>query len=85
MIRGRTIPERSGRWLVGGLNLFALGLMLLPLVLVSWLSVISNEILSLPVEGCSLHWPFGAALSFIRLSVTVSITVLAGYYIKRRY
>lgn len=56
MIRGRTIPERSGRWLVGGLNLFALGLMLLPLVLVSWLSVISNEILSLPVEGYSLRW-----------------------------
>ncbi|AXA43336.1 Binding-protein-dependent transport system inner membrane component family protein (plasmid) [Rhizobium leguminosarum] len=56
MIRGRTIPERSGRWLVGGLNLFALGLMLLPLILVSWLSVISNEILSLPVEGYSLHW-----------------------------
>ncbi|MDR6820001.1 ABC-type spermidine/putrescine transport system permease subunit I [Neorhizobium sp. 2083] len=31
------------------------------------------------------NWPFGAALSFILLSVTVSITVLAGYYIKRRY
>ncbi|MFC7066568.1 ABC transporter permease [Brucella rhizosphaerae] len=35
---------------------FSLVLMLLPLVLVFWLSVISNEILSLPVEGYSLHW-----------------------------
>ncbi|MBY5508546.1 ABC transporter permease [Rhizobium leguminosarum] len=31
------------------------------------------------------NWPFGAALSFILLSVTVSITAIAGYYIKRRY
>lgn len=55
MIRGSTLPERLGRLLVGGLNLFALGLMLSPHILVSWVSVISNEILSLPVEGYSLH------------------------------
>lgn len=73
MIRGCTLPERSGRWLVGGLNLLAPGLMLLPLILVSWLSMISNEILAAFVP------------SFILLSVTVSITIVAGYYIKRRY
>ncbi|MDH7808691.1 MULTISPECIES: ABC transporter permease [unclassified Rhizobium] len=31
------------------------------------------------------NWPFGAALSFILLSVTISITVVAGYYVKRKY
>ncbi|KAB1115069.1 ABC transporter permease subunit [Neorhizobium galegae] len=56
MIKGSTLLEKTGRSLVGGINLLALGLMLLPLVLVCWLSVISNEILSLPVEGYTLHW-----------------------------
>jgi putative spermidine/putrescine transport system permease protein len=56
MIKGRKFPERLGRGFVGVLNLSALGLMLLPLILVCWLSLISNEILSLPVEGYSLHW-----------------------------
>ncbi len=41
--------------------------------------MIAGEILN------KANWPFGAALSFILLSVAVSITVLAGYYIKRRY
>ncbi|CAN7702325.1 hypothetical protein [Neorhizobium sp. LjRoot104] len=45
----------------------------MPLILVSWLSMISNEILAAFVP------------SFILLSVTVSITIVAGYYIKRRY
>jgi putative spermidine/putrescine transport system permease protein len=31
------------------------------------------------------NWPFGAALSFILLSVTIAITVVAGRYIKRKY
>jgi putative spermidine/putrescine transport system permease protein len=31
------------------------------------------------------NWPFGAALSFILLSITISITVVAGYYVKRKY
>jgi putative spermidine/putrescine transport system permease protein len=31
------------------------------------------------------NWPFGAALSFILLSVTVTATVVAGRYIKRKY
>ncbi|MDH7808694.1 putative spermidine/putrescine transport system permease protein [Rhizobium sp. AN67] len=56
MIKGSTLPEKTGRWFVISVNLMALGLMLLPLILVCWLSVISNEILSLPVEGYSLHW-----------------------------
>jgi putative spermidine/putrescine transport system permease protein len=56
MIKGQKFPERLGRGFVGVLNLSALGLMLLPLILVCWLSLISNEILSLPVEGYSLHW-----------------------------
>lgn len=31
------------------------------------------------------NWPFGAALSFILLSVTITITVVVGYYVKRKY
>lgn len=31
------------------------------------------------------NWPFGAALSFILLTVTVTVTVIAGAYIRRRY
>ncbi|KAB1115066.1 ABC transporter permease subunit [Neorhizobium galegae] len=31
------------------------------------------------------NWPFGAALSFILLCVTISITVAAGYYVKRKH
>ncbi|MDN3713867.1 hypothetical protein QWZ10_22645 [Paracoccus cavernae] len=46
MIRGKSLSERVGR-LAGGVTIACgLGLMLVPLVLVFWLSVISNEILS---------------------------------------
>lgn len=31
------------------------------------------------------NWPFGAALSFILLTATVTITIIAGLYIRRRY
>lgn len=84
MIRGNSLSERLGRFAVGTTIAFGLCLMLLPLVLVSWLSVISNEILSLPVQGYSLRW-FGEAFrqpqfvdGFI-LSVSVAtFAMLAG-------
>ncbi|NKC23449.1 hypothetical protein HED50_22990 [Ochrobactrum oryzae] len=31
------------------------------------------------------NWPLGAALAFILLTVTVTISVLAGLFIRRRY
>lgn len=56
MIQGNRFSERAGRYLVASLRAAALLLILLPLVLVFWLSIISNEILSLPVQGYSLRW-----------------------------
>lgn len=56
MIRGNRPAERLGRTAVATVIFCGMSLMLLPLVLIFWLSVTSNEILSLPVEGYSLHW-----------------------------
>ncbi|MND36830.1 Inner membrane ABC transporter permease protein YdcV [compost metagenome] len=84
MVRGKSLTERLGRLGAATMIAFSLVLMLLPLVLVFWLSVISNEILSLPVEGYSLHW-FSEAfrqpqfLSGFLLSIAVaSFAMLAG-------
>lgn len=84
MIRGNSVPERLGRAAVGVTIAAGLCLMLLPLVLVTWLSVISNEILSLPVEGYSLRW-FGEAFrqpqfldGFILSVAVATFAMLAG-------
>ncbi|GGA94075.1 ABC transporter permease [Brucella endophytica] len=84
MIRGNSLSERLGRLGTAAVIATGLALMLLPLVLVFWLSIISNEILSLPVEGYSLHW-FSEAfrqpqfLSGFLLSVAVAaFAMLAG-------
>ena len=56
MVQGKTFAERLGRLSVGLINSVALGVCVLPLVLVLWLSVISNSVLSLPAEGYTLNW-----------------------------
>jgi putative spermidine/putrescine transport system permease protein len=48
-----------GRWALNGAAAFALGFILLPLVLVTWLAFFRQEIPSFPPEGYSLKW-FGA-------------------------
>src|SRR5207237_1276392 len=56
----RVIP--IGRWLLNGTAGIALGFILLPLVLVTWLAFFRQEIPSFPPEGYSLQW-FGAVLN----------------------
>src|SRR5437868_12762497 len=56
----RRIP--IGRWLLNGTAGIALGFILLPLVLVTWLAFFRQEIPSFPPEGYSLQW-FGAVLN----------------------
>src|SRR2546430_12684445 len=51
-----------GRWLLNGTAGIALGFILLPLVLVTWLAFFRQEIPSFPPEGYSLQW-FGAVLN----------------------
>lgn len=51
-----------GRWALNGVAGLALGFILLPLVLVTWLAFFRQEIPSFPPEGYSLHW-FGAVLN----------------------
>ncbi len=62
MVRGSGFGERLGRFAFRAAAFLGLSLVLLPLVLVSWLSFFSNEILSLPPEGYSLRW-YEAALA----------------------
>ena len=68
-----------GRWLLNGAAGLALGFILLPLVLVTWLAFFRQEIPSFPPEGYSLQW-FGAVLnnkSFVSgfiLSFEVGVT-----------
>jgi putative spermidine/putrescine transport system permease protein len=56
MVAGRSAAERLARLLfrlaVGG----GFGFILLPIVLLLWLSVFRNEILALPPDGYSLRW-----------------------------
>lgn len=78
-------PSRSipfGRWLLNGAAAVALGFILLPLMLVTWLAFFRQEIPSFPPEGYSLQWfaavpankPFvnGFILSF-QVGVTATI------------
>src|SRR5947208_13307954 len=51
-----------GRWLLNGAAGLALGVILLPLILVTWLAFFRQEIPSFPPEGYSLQW-FGAVLN----------------------
>src|SRR5947209_17791101 len=51
-----------GRWLLNGAASLALGFILLPLILVTWLAFFRQEIPSFPLEGYSLQW-FGAVLN----------------------
>src|SRR5437667_262305 len=51
-----------GRWLLNGAAGIALGFILLPLILVTWLAFFRQEIPSFPPEGYSLQW-FGAVLN----------------------
>jgi putative spermidine/putrescine transport system permease protein len=60
-----TPPHRRVRWgwlLLNGTAAIALGYILLPLVLVTWLAFFRQEIPSFPPEGYSLQW-FGAVLN----------------------
>jgi len=68
-----------GRWVLNGVAGVALGFILLPLILVTWLAFFRQEIPSFPPEGYSLQW-FGAVLnnkSFVSgfiLSFEVGVT-----------
>jgi putative spermidine/putrescine transport system permease protein len=60
-----TPPHRRVRWgwlLLNGTAALALGYILLPLVLVTWLAFFRQEIPSFPPEGYSLQW-FGDVLN----------------------
>jgi putative spermidine/putrescine transport system permease protein len=52
---------RIGRWVLNGAAALALGFILLPLILVTWLAFFRQEIPSFPPGGYSLKW-FGAVL-----------------------
>ena len=56
----RRVPV--GRWVLNGVAGLALGFILLPLILVTWLAFFRQEIPSFPPEGYSLQW-FGAVLN----------------------
>ncbi|WP_281978924.1 ABC transporter permease [Pseudorhizobium flavum] len=56
MVQGKTLAERLGRLSVSLINGVGLGICILPLILIFWLSVISNSVLSLPAEGYTLDW-----------------------------
>lgn len=77
MIRGNRPIEQLGRAAAAAVIFCGVALMLLPLILIFWLSVMSNEILSLPVEGYSFRWFFEAFrqpqfLSGFLLSISVA-------------
>jgi len=57
----RPYRGRIGRWTLNGAAGLALGFILLPLVLVTWLAFFRQEIPSFPPEGYSLRW-FAAIL-----------------------
>src|SRR5450631_2674499 len=56
MVRGTRLGERLGRITFQAAVAGTFVFMVLPIVLVLWLSFFSNEILSLPPEGYSLRW-----------------------------
>jgi len=56
MVTGIRFSERIGRLAYRGAVWVGFGFLLLPILLVLWLSFFSNEILSLPPDGYSLRW-----------------------------
>jgi putative spermidine/putrescine transport system permease protein len=56
MVRGNGTAERLGRIAFRTAALSAFAFMVLPIVLVLWLSFFENEILALPPTSYSLHW-----------------------------
>jgi putative spermidine/putrescine transport system permease protein len=84
MVLGARWPERLGRAGVLGVAALALLVIVLPLVLVVWLSFVADAILVLPPSGYSMHWyrslagqPQFASGFLTSLSVAVTAT-LAG-------
>jgi putative spermidine/putrescine transport system permease protein len=62
VIASATRSAPLGRWALNGAAGVALGFILLPLILVTWLAFFRQEIPSFPPEGYSLQW-FGAVLN----------------------
>jgi putative spermidine/putrescine transport system permease protein len=56
MVKGKQFGERLGRLAYGGAVWGGFGFLMLPILLVLWLSFFSNEILTLPPDGYSLRW-----------------------------
>lgn len=56
MVQGETVNERLARVFIALVNAVAIMITVVPLILVSWLSLIKNNILSLPVQGYTLDW-----------------------------
>jgi putative spermidine/putrescine transport system permease protein len=80
MVRGMRLSERLGRVAFGVAAWGALGFIVLPIVLVLWLSFFSNEILALPPDGYSLRWYAALALQPQFLSgfwTSLNVAVLA--------
>ncbi|HEV2673165.1 MAG TPA: ABC transporter permease [Aliidongia sp.] len=87
MVRGTQLHERLGRLAYGAAVWAGFGFLLLPILLVLWLSFFSNEILSLPPDGYSLRWytslvakrefvdGFGLSLEVAVLATAVGLAV----------
>ncbi|MFX8820962.1 hypothetical protein ABTM55_19525, partial [Acinetobacter baumannii] len=56
MVRGRNSGERAGRAVYNVVVAGGFVFMVLPILLVLWLSLFSNEILTFPPDGYSLRW-----------------------------
>jgi putative spermidine/putrescine transport system permease protein len=56
VVRGVSLRERVGRLAFAAAVAFTFAVILVPIVLVLWLSFFSNEILSLPPDGYSMRW-----------------------------
>jgi len=87
MVRGTRLSERLGRLAYGGAVAAGFGFLVLPILLVLWLSFFSNEILTLPPDGYSLRWylalatkrdfvdGFGLSLEVALLATAVGLAV----------
>ncbi|GGF14117.1 ABC transporter permease [Aliidongia dinghuensis] len=59
MVPGKRLGERLGRLAYGAAVWGGFGFLIVPILLVLWLSFFSNEILTLPPDGYSLRWYTG--------------------------
>lgn len=98
MVVGTSPSERLGRLAFLAMVGVALAWILLPLVLIVWLSFVSNEILALPVEGYSLRWygfmlrqpqfigGFGTSIvvAILATAIGLAITIPAALVLTRR-